>query len=211
MSLPLLAFTNSRSSLLTVVVFLILYILIVVLPRKPLLSFLFFIAGIYGVIFTYNNLMKGTFIEQKLETTGKSGSDDDRIYIVQAAASVFMSNPIMGVGAGNYVKHNKKGLYTHNDFFEVATTLGIIGLILYYSMYFILFKKLKRLYQISKDRKQKDKIKVMVCSLIALLILSNFIVIFPDMLFMSYVFCISLLITHELKLLNFPNSQICVA
>lgn len=211
LSLPMVAFTNSRSSMLTIIVFYFLYIITVVLPRKPVLSVLFFIVGFYGLIYTYNYYIKGTFIEQKMETTGKSKSDDHRLYVIKTAGELFLSNPVMGVGAGNYVKKNKLGLYTHHDFFEIASTLGVIGLILYYSIYFVIVKKLLKVYKLSQERLQKDRVKIMLCSLFALFILSNFIVVFPDMLIMTFVFNISLLITMELKKLIINKTELCVA
>lgn len=210
-SLPMVAFTNSRSSMLTIIIFYFLYIISVVLPRRPVLSVLFFIIGFYGLIYTYNNFIKGTFIDKKMETTGKSGSDDDRMYVITTAGELLLSNPVMGVGAGNFVKKNKLGLYTHHDFFEVASTLGVIGLMLYYSIYFVIVKKLRKVYKLSQEQLQKDRVKIMLCSLFALFVLSNFIVVFPDMLIMSFVFCISLLITMELKKLNIKKAELCVA
>ncbi len=210
-SLPMVAFTNSRSSMLTIIIFYFLYIISVVLPRRPVLSVLFFIVGFFGLIYTYNNFIKGTFIDKKMETTGKSGSDDDRMYVITTAGELLLSNPVMGVGAGNFVKKNKLGLYTHHDFFEVASTLGVIGLMLYYSIYFVIVKKLRKVYKLSQEQLQKDRVKIMLCSLFALFVLSNFIVVFPDMLIMSFVFCISLLITMELKKLNIKKAELCVA
>jgi len=175
------------------------------------LSVLFFIVGFFGLIYTYNNFIKGTFIDKKMETTGKSGSDDDRMYVITTAGELLLSNPVMGVGAGNFVKKNKLGLYTHHDFFEVASTLGVIGLMLYYSIYFVIVKKLRKVYKLSQEQLQKDRVKIMLCSLFALFVLSNFIVVFPDMLIMSFVFCISLLITMELKKLNIKKAELCVA
>lgn len=62
-------------------------------------------------------------------------STSEREYLMSTAVEVFKNNPIFGVGINNYRFFNNIGYYAHNNYLELAASLGIIGVIIYYSMY----------------------------------------------------------------------------
>lgn len=72
--------------------------------------------------------------------------EGDRLRIDFLANSItyFNSHPIFGNGYYNfsalYFKSKGLAMYSHNNFVETAVGLGIIGLLLYYRLYFLILK-----------------------------------------------------------------------
>ena len=46
-----------------------------------------------------------------------------------------MENPLLGYGLNNYHLFHWSGVYSHNNYIEVLVSLGIIGFIIYYSIF----------------------------------------------------------------------------
>ena len=59
-----------------------------------------------------------------------------RSTLIEIARSVFVNNPIVGVGYYCFIYYNQWGVYAHNNYYELLADLGIIGFILYYWFYF---------------------------------------------------------------------------
>ncbi len=66
----------------------------------------------------------------------------------------FIQNPILGYGLNNYkmlnVQATGRFTYSHNTYIELAVNLGIIGLVLYYSVYIYLIIALVKTFKKSK-------------------------------------------------------------
>ena len=58
-----------------------------------------------------------------------------RLDNISEAWSVFLENPVFGVGLDNFKYHNYSGLVAHNYFLEVMAGTGIIGLIILALLY----------------------------------------------------------------------------
>jgi O-antigen ligase len=69
-----------------------------------------------------------------------------RIYYIKLGWNSFLESPLCGKGLGNFAEILFQTLgyatYAHNNYIEVLVDLGIIGFALYYSIYFILLKKM---------------------------------------------------------------------
>ena len=58
---------------------------------------------------------------------------------MQTAVSVWIENPIIGVGWENFALYNDLNLLAHNNYLELLASLGLIGFAVYYSNYIRLF------------------------------------------------------------------------
>ena len=71
-----------------------------------------------------------------------------RQYYIDIAKSIFHEHPVFGIGLNNfsyYVRaYGATPTYCHNNYWEIAAGLGIIGLIVYYWFYVYLFFRLAR-------------------------------------------------------------------
>ncbi len=80
-----------------------------------------------------------------------------RSYYVDLAKRMFSESPFFGKGMGNFAKiidnvYMLDGVYSHNNFWQVLSELGLFGFIIYYSMYFLLVIRLAKGAFINKSR-----------------------------------------------------------
>lgn len=69
------------------------------------------------------------------------GSAYLRIYFIGFAKQLFAQRPVTGHGVGNFMQilSNETGslsYYCHNNYWQILSELGIIGFLIYYSLYF---------------------------------------------------------------------------
>lgn len=80
---------------------------------------------------------------QTLEGDNGDNSSEERLSLILNGLEKFGENPLFGVGINNFSHYF--GKYAHNNYVELLVDVGLIGTILFYSMYVILFRKLKRM------------------------------------------------------------------
>ncbi len=148
-------FSFSRGSILAMVFGLLLLILIK--SKRPILYALCFVLLTGSVtIFT-----PGFFdrIEKRMEREYNINDEMGRLYIWNSSLKLVKENPVLGVGNGNfakeYAKHlppdveaRKKHVHAHNDLINFAAVFGIPGMILYFLIWFELFRILWRKWKI---------------------------------------------------------------
>lgn len=89
--------------------------------------------------------------------TGEDGSLAVRQYFISVAKEMFRESPLIGKGMGNFAfildsRYSMGKFYSHNNYWQLLSELGLIGCTLYYSMYvFCLIKLLK--YYFADGRK----------------------------------------------------------
>ena len=75
----------------------------------------------------------------------------ERIYYYATALQLFLTHPVLGVGAGNYqffdrsLEGEAAGGIAHNQFLTVAAETGVIGLLMFLWLVIALFKIRKQL------------------------------------------------------------------
>ncbi|MBQ7044583.1 MAG: O-antigen ligase family protein [Clostridia bacterium] len=80
-----------------------------------------------------------------------------RSYYIQLAQEMFGESPVFGKGMGNFARiidevYELQGVYSHNNFWQILSELGIVGFFIYYSMYAFIIIKLIRNALIHKSR-----------------------------------------------------------
>lgn len=80
-----------------------------------------------------------------------------RAYYIDLAKEMFAESPILGKGMGNFAKiidsvYMVNGVYSHNNYWQILSELGIVGFVIYYSMYFYLIVKLAKGAFVNKSR-----------------------------------------------------------
>lgn len=68
-------------------------------------------------------------------------STAERQDLIHTAWRVFTDYPLLGVGLNGFRYFNIENDYAHNNFLELLASCGMIGFIIYYSIYFIIFKR----------------------------------------------------------------------
>lgn len=80
-----------------------------------------------------------------------------RSYYIELAKRMFAESPLLGKGMGNFAKiidnvYMLDGVYSHNNFWQILSELGLIGFLIYYSMYFVIIIRLAKGAFINKSR-----------------------------------------------------------
>ena len=123
-----------------------------------------------------------------------------RYALAQDGIRLFYERPIFGWGADGFRYFNNIDFtYSHMNFLELLVNYGIVGFILFYSMYFSIFRKIKGIHMIEKKLVINDK-HIFIFFLIVTLILDvGMVRIFERMYW--------LIISMYLGLLNFRKTQ----
>lgn len=100
-----------------------------------------------------------------------------RSYYIQLAKEMFAESPVWGKGMGNFAKiidevYKIDGVYSHNNYWQILSELGILGFIAYYSMYFVMIVKLAKNAFIDKSRLSL----MFLCFMILMMVLETGIV-----------------------------------
>ncbi len=80
-----------------------------------------------------------------------------RTYYIELAKKMFAESPLFGKGMGNFAKiidnvYSLEGVYSHNNFWQILSELGLVGFLIYYSMYFVIIVRLAKGAFINKSR-----------------------------------------------------------
>ena len=116
-----------------------------ILAAAVLLIFLIYqIPPLYRVVGMRIDAMLAYFMEDQ----AADYSISMRRYYIEIAKSILREHPAFGIGLNNfsyYVRaYGTKLTYCHNNYWEIAAGLGIVGLIVYYWFYAYLFLRLAR-------------------------------------------------------------------
>lgn len=103
-------------------------------------------------LFLYNSLyLRLTkFLNELFKPGTGDWSTQLRVHMIQIGMSYFVQHPWLGIGIDNIgriiaksLKYSTKiSVYSHNNYVELLSNLGIVGGLLYYSIYFYIFIKL---------------------------------------------------------------------
>jgi O-antigen ligase len=103
-------------------------------------------------------------------TRMEDGSTQTRYDLAMTGFRLFAENPIFGCGLGQFGIAAGTGLYAHNEVAEIAGTLGLPGLVLYYSVYWIAWRRLTRSLRYLQDPLIRYRINIARMSLLILLL-----------------------------------------
>jgi O-antigen ligase len=142
--MTVLLFTGSKKGLFIPLIFVVLYMLLSKKGKKfrTLLTIVIIMCLLYYIIFNVPEIYTviGIRIEELFATyfgTGQSTSQSDliRIMMIEDGYKMFLDSPIWGHGINAFAVISGYGSYSHNNYVEILTALGLIGFIFYYSIY----------------------------------------------------------------------------
>lgn len=120
----------------------------------------------------YQFIVQETYMGVRYTTATRmeDGSTQTRFELVMTGFRLFAQNPIFGCGLGQFGAASGTGLYAHNEVAEIAGTLGLPGLLLYYSVYGIAWRRLTSSLRFLHDPLIRYRINIARMSLLILLI-----------------------------------------
>ena len=129
-----------------------------------------------GYILAESGLFGGTIYRMTRLFDAFTGGDNAdsssllRAYFRELGFEQFLKTPILGMGMGNarlLVHHMGKDCYLHCNYAELAANGGIVGLFLFYWIYFYLLKQEKKFMVV-------DKLSVLIFLLLLLQIVMDY-------------------------------------
>ena len=100
------------------------------------------------------------------------GSYFERKRLLELAISLWQNHPMFGVGADAYAHFAAAGIrntFSHNDYMQILSGVGIVGFILYYAQHVYILKNGVRL---------RGPLQVVVLVMLAQLLFFHFFVVF---------------------------------
>jgi O-antigen ligase len=146
--IPLLIYgivlSASRKSFFSLLLFLSLWVFIVNINKikNPVSVMAILLISILTFNFFIDYISENTFLGKRLESVGEESGDIKRQELYKEGFEMVLSNPIYGVGLGNFVANSNLKAYSHSDLMEILATTGIVGLLLYLSIYSIFIKRI---------------------------------------------------------------------
>jgi len=122
--------------------------------------------AIVGMFFVFSIQLDEIFQETLL---GKRFFGDDNLelstqhrgYLYQQAFTVFLNNPIVGIGLGNLRFFTATNQVAHSYYMELLSTTGLIGLAIIVPIYKIIFSKIMDVYRNIKAFKNEARYGLM--------------------------------------------------
>ena len=166
--------TGSRKGIFFTILIIIFYYFSSIRKIGNLNKVIYFIIGLFILsqfaLYTINSPYFYRFFES-FYYNDVSLTDLHRYALAQDGIRLFYERPIFGWGADGFRYFNNVDFtYSHMNFLELLVNYGIIGFILFYSMYFVIFKNFKALNSYEEKFVISDKY-IFVFFLIVTLIL----------------------------------------
>lgn len=119
------------------------------------------VVAIIGILlifsFSYNLYLSNEFLIERLSGIGSDGGSGRDVMFLNLWSNWYESNSlinyIFGFGFASTLLYSGVGLFAHNDWFELLTNFGLLGIIIYLwvissAFYFIIDNKNKKQYRI---------------------------------------------------------------
>lgn len=203
---------GSRAGLILLLLYFICYIFLFFKFKiyRNSLAVLSSILILFFSIFTFSG--QNNIITSRASTLTENISEDSsfsyRLELLSSAFDTFLNNPIFGIGLGSYklesidsnkfiIKEYTVPYHAHNDYAQILVELGILGLLLYLSIFFVLFYYQYKLIIIFKSTNSYALVFACIISLFAYLFDSLFSFPFSravQQIHLSFLFALILLI-----------------
>lgn len=173
----MLTLTSSRKSLIMSAMGIGLIIFLDRSKKKKILSIFILIAALIAfvyIIFNDEKLYKaiGWKFDSMLGFLENNTGDNslrERKLFREYALKLFYEHPFIGVGFNNFSRYLKliftRATYSHNNWLEMLSNLGIIGFAAYYWFYVYVIVKLVKKWR-SRERKSVYYLSYMICLII---------------------------------------------
>lgn len=140
--------------------------------KKPIVTVFILLILIGAIYYTTDYVLSSTFLGKRFENRNIEHGSEGRIWLYMEGFDIVRKNPILGVGLDNYRILSTLGMYSHSDYMEVVVNTGIVGFILYFSIYVILWRRLNRISTMTDDPRLLYIIGVLKAAIITILLVA---------------------------------------
>jgi O-antigen ligase len=147
-------YSHSRKSFLGIFAFILLWYFFCHFKRQKrnqITVFITLVLILSSVYFSVDYVLSHTYLGGRFLSTFEIGSDQMRLQMYEDGFRMIEKNPLLGVGLNQFRLLSVSKKYSHSDYIEVAANTGIIGFILYFSFYVIIWVRISRLKKMIDD------------------------------------------------------------
>lgn len=102
------------------------------------------VIGAVGYLFV-ERVYSGSYLSARMgDVESEREREGSRLDLLRTAANLTVRNPVLGVGFGEFGVASGTGAYAHSEGAEVAASTGLVGFVLYFSIYSVLWQRLAR-------------------------------------------------------------------
>jgi len=98
--------------------------------------------------------------------------EHQRVAFYREGYKIIKGNPLFGIGLGNFQALSRYSTYSHSDYIEVASSTGVVGFIMYFSIYGLLWRRLTRIQRFAQGEFMKYDIGLLKASIFVILLLA---------------------------------------
>ncbi len=122
----------------------------------------------------------------------EDGSTLARFDFFLLAFDLFLSNPLFGVGGGQFGPASGTGFEAHNELAEIISTTGLPGFLLYYSIYLMAWKRLN--WSLGFIRDPADRYRINMTRVTLLILLTSGALFRPNYVKQDTIFLIAMVV-----------------
>lgn len=210
----LCAFSGSRKGLIVAIAAPVMIVFLSIRKRNYILRIILavvLVALALSVIMENDVLYSiiGKRIESMVDYYSGNGNDGSitlREYFISVAKEMFESSPLIGKGMGNFAQMLSKdygvgAYYSHNNYWQLLSELGLIGCGIYYAMYVYCAAVLLKMYFTSQSKMSV----LMLTMIVVMFALDTGIVSYCSkfaQLIIVIIYCSTYVIRNERKITN---------
>jgi O-antigen ligase len=174
--LQVLLSTGSRKSLIAITFLIMSWFLFGSRVRS---NTLFFVAriGVAAVLITLFVSLGSRYVGETVAGRRMSSTMQDRYSVdketeerrdlYSAAFKLFLENPVTGIGLSNFNVVSRLYSETHSDFMEALVSTGLVGIVLYESMYYFIIRRAWRRLRKEPNLKVRYQLKMIIVGAVA--------------------------------------------
>jgi hypothetical protein len=134
------------------------------IKEKPAKTLGILILLIIGMVVLFSSLSNTTMAGRLKNLTDflhghagpSSGSVEERHSLVIEGISLIVRHPVIGIGLSQFILISSSHLYSHSNYIEMFACTGVIGGLIYYSLYIVLYLRLRRVGKMIADIKGRE-------------------------------------------------------
>lgn len=164
----------SRGAFISSIILVVLWapLCLIVGSRYKFLAFLGAVFVLCLGYWTYELIVQDTYMGTRFTQAShlEDNSSQTRLELVFMGWQLFKENPMWGCGVGQFGVASGRGLNAHSEVVEIAATTGVPGLILYYSVFILAWKRLSRSFRALAGRRERYRINIARIALLTLVV-----------------------------------------